>query len=320
MEPHHLSTTCLHPFYGMLNRLLDEADFDAFVDSLCPDSGAPLMMRPAVYFRMLLVGYFEGIDSQRGIAWRCRDSRSLQEFLGFPRGFLAPDYSALADMARRLAAEVHEQVFAFVLKRVEEKKLFEVQTLLAAEADYREADAAMKSIHRQDALGDYKPFLLRLTQEAAIENPLDDDPHVFDKDATRPPPSRLAPTNGRAHLADKSEHVLDLEVTGEAAQGPAWKMYGGNDGAIPDIARSGADRELARRSLEFGWDLSDSYRMAAGIIIMGCGLPGLISLFTEEQTPSTKFLVIAMVYLFSLFGGRIFLAGKNGRPIFPWDY
>jgi Transposase domain (DUF772) len=319
MEPRHLSTTCLHPFYGMLNRLLNEAEFDAFVDNLCPDSGTPFMMRPAIYFRMLLVGYFEGIDSQRGIAWRCRDSRSLQEFLGFPPGFPSPDYSALAAMARRLPAEAHEQVFAFVLKRVEEKKLFQVQTVLAAEPDYREADAAMKSIQRQDALGDYKPFLLRLTQEASIENPLEENPHVFDKDATRSPASRLGPTKGRAHLADKSEHVLDLEMTGEAAQGPVWKMYGGNDGAIPDIARS-ADRELARRSLEVGWDLSDSYRMAAGIIIMGCGLPGLISLFTEEQTPSTKFLVITMVYLFSVFGGRIFLAGKNGWPIFPWDY
>src|SRR5687767_7947236 len=86
-----------HPFYRKLNELLAEAGFDTFVENLARPFYAEVLGRPSippgVYFRMLFVGYLEGIDSQRGIAWRCSDSRSLQEFLGYLPTEETPDHS-----------------------------------------------------------------------------------------------------------------------------------------------------------------------------------------------------------------------------------
>jgi hypothetical protein len=200
-----------HPFYGMLDRVLDQAGFHAFVDKLGGEVANPLGVRPRVYFRMLLVGYFENIDCLRGIVWRCRDSRSVQEFLGCLPGEPAPDHILLAATARRLSAEVHEEVFAFVLKRVREEKLFHVQTLMAADINYREANAAMKSIQRQDALDDYQPFLLRLAQDAAIENPSEEFVCAKNGFPDRDPGDR-APASNHAHLGDKINHVVDLDM------------------------------------------------------------------------------------------------------------
>ena len=109
-----------HPFYQKLNRLLAEAEFDAHVESLCGPFYAAHLGRPGippgVYFRMLFVGYFEGIDSQRGIAWRCADSLSLKSFLGSTLAEATPEHSSLTVIRKRLPVEVHEQVFAFVLE------------------------------------------------------------------------------------------------------------------------------------------------------------------------------------------------------------
>src|SRR5262249_27483796 len=111
-----------HPFYDMLDRLLRDIRFDAFIARLCPDAGG---LAPRIYFRMLLVGYFEDIDSLRGIAWRCRDSWSLHQFLGCLAAELPPDRHALMETATGISADIHDQVFAFVVKAAREKKLFE---------------------------------------------------------------------------------------------------------------------------------------------------------------------------------------------------
>src|SRR5690349_5418451 len=109
-----------HAFYDKLNRLLAEAHFDAHVEALCQPHYADGVGResipPGVYFRMLLVGYFEGLDSQRAIAWRCSDSLSLRAFLGVPWNEATPDHSSLSKVRERLPLDVHEQVFTFVLK------------------------------------------------------------------------------------------------------------------------------------------------------------------------------------------------------------
>jgi transposase len=163
-----------HPFYERVNRVLEEAGFDRFVEDLCRAHYAAVQGRPSIppgtYFRMLMVGYFEGIDSQRGIAWRCSDSLALREFLGLGMSERAPDHSSLTVIRQRLPLELHEEVFAFVLRILVERGLYDGKTL-AVDATMLEANAAMKSIVRRDSGEGWKQYIKRLAQEAGIENP-----------------------------------------------------------------------------------------------------------------------------------------------------
>jgi transposase len=150
-----------HPFYQRLNALLAEANFDHWIQRRCQRYYAQEEQRgqpsipPGVYFRMLLVGYFEGIDSQRGIAWRCADSLSLRQFLGIPLGETTPDPKTLSNTRRRLPEEVFDEVFQFVLGIAAEKKLLSGKTV-GVDSTLLEANAAMKSIVRRDTGEDWK--------------------------------------------------------------------------------------------------------------------------------------------------------------------
>jgi transposase len=139
-------------FYERLNRLLAEAGFDRFVEDLIEgydaEHGCP-GIAPGVFFRMLFVGYFEGIDSQRGIAWRCADSLSLRSFLGLGLTDKSPDHSSLTRIRDRYPIEVADEVFAFVLGIARERKLIS-GTQVGVDATLLEANAAMKSIVRWD--------------------------------------------------------------------------------------------------------------------------------------------------------------------------
>src|SRR5450432_3564684 len=143
-----------HPFYVKLNALLAEAGFDAFVEAQCAkfyDDGAAggrPGIPPGTYFRMLFVGYFEGIDSQRGIAWRCADSLSLREFLGLSWKEASPDHSSLTRIRQRLDESVHTAVFDWVLALCAEKKLLTDPTTVGVDSTTLEANAAMRSIVR----------------------------------------------------------------------------------------------------------------------------------------------------------------------------
>jgi transposase len=215
-----------HPFYQKLNHVLAEAQFDRWIEKRCEPYYAAKLGRPSippgVYFRMILVGYFEGIASQRGIAWRCSDSRSLADFLGIPSNETTPDHSSMTRVHQRLPLEVHEEVFVFVLKIAADKKLLQGKTV-AVDSTTLEANAAMKSIERKDSGEDWKAYLTRLAQEAGIENPTDEDLRRFDKKRTdkkvsnddwqssTDPDSRIAKMkDGTTHLAYKAEHVVDL--------------------------------------------------------------------------------------------------------------
>jgi transposase len=215
-----------HPFYQKLNDVLAEAQFDRWIEKRCEPFYAAKIGRPSippgVYFRMILVGYFEGIASQRGIAWRCSDSRSLAEFLGIPADKETPDHSSMTRVHQRLPLEVHEEMFVFVLKIAAEKKLLHGKTA-AVDSTTLEANAAMKSIERKDSGEDYQAYLKRLAEEAGIENPTDEDLRRFDKkrtgkklsneewESTTDPDSRIAKMkDGTTHLAYKAEHVVDL--------------------------------------------------------------------------------------------------------------
>ena len=174
-----------HVFYDKLNQLLAEAGFDDFVEAMCQPyyqeagPGRP-SLAPGVYFRMLFVGYFEGIDSQRGIDWRCHDSLSLRHFLGIPLTQATPDHSTLSVTRERLPMEVHEKAFQFVLKVAGLKKLLHAKTV-AVDSTLLEANAAMKSIVRKDTGESYKEYLRRLAQEQGLKDPTEEDLRRFDQ-------------------------------------------------------------------------------------------------------------------------------------------
>ncbi|MFM8582271.1 MAG: transposase [Planctomycetaceae bacterium] len=176
-----------HVFYEKLNGLLAQAGFDAWIEGLCEPyyakSGRP-GIPPGVYFRMLLVGYFEGIGSQRGIAWRCSDSLSLRKFLGLPLTQDSPDHSSLTVIRDRLPLEVHDQVFTWVLALAKEKKLLDGK-VLAVDSTTLEANAAMKSIVRRDSEEGWREYVTKLMREAgaiaADAQPTIDELKRFDK-------------------------------------------------------------------------------------------------------------------------------------------
>lgn len=222
-----------HPFYVKLNELLQEAEFDTWLEKRCAQyyereekRGQP-SIPPGVYFRMVLIGYFEGIDSQRGIAWRCADSLSLRQFLGIPIGQKTPDHSTLTNTRKRLPQEVFGEVFQFVLKIAVTKDLVEGKTV-GVDSTMLEANAAMKSIVRRDSGEDWKEYVTRLMREEGViestDEPSDEDLRRYDKKrknkkvsneewvSPSDPDSRVAQLkDGRTHLAYKAEHVVDLE-------------------------------------------------------------------------------------------------------------
>lgn len=221
-----------HAFYRKLNELFREAGFDKFVELLCEEYYHDTMGRPGIppgtYFRMLMVGYFEGIGSQRGIAWRCADSLSLRDYLGVGPTEKTPDHSSMTRVGDRLPLEVHQAVFRFVLQLASEKGLVKGKTV-AVDATTLEANAAMKSIVRRDSGEDWQEYIKRLMLEADEIEETDDptaeeiarfdkkrkDKKVSNKDweSQTDPDSRIAKMkDGRTHLAYKAEHTIDLET------------------------------------------------------------------------------------------------------------
>jgi transposase len=216
-----------HPFYARLNALLEAANFDQFVEKTCQRFYAPVMGRPSLapgrYFRLLLLGYFEGIDSERGIAWRAMDSLAVRSFLRLGVDEAAPDHSTISRTRRLIDLETHRDVFTWVQQRLVEAGLLKGQTL-AIDATTLEANAAMRSIVRRDTGELYQAFLTRLAQTSGIETPTRDDLARLDrkrkkktsnKDWTNPydPDAKVTKMkDGRTHLAHKAEHAVDLET------------------------------------------------------------------------------------------------------------
>ena len=209
-----------------------EAGFDEFVEKLCEPYYHDTLGRPGIppgiYFRMLLVGYFEGLGSQRGIAWRCADSLSLREFLGVPLTEETPDHSSLTRVRDRLPLAVHQQCSASCCSWPTTKGLLKGKTV-GVDATTLEANAAMKSIVRRDTGEDWQEYVRRLMQEAGQIEPGDEptaeeiarfDSKRKDKKVSNEewqsetdPDSRITKMkDGRTHLAYKAEHVVDLDT------------------------------------------------------------------------------------------------------------
>ena len=173
-----------HPFYQRLNRVLDDAGFDAFVESQCAPFYAERMGRPSLapgrYFRLLLLGYFEGLDSERAIAWRAADSLSIRQFLDLALHEAPPDHSTLSRTRRLIDVETHQAVFVWVLQRLADAQLVTGRTL-GIDATTLEANAALRSIVRRDTGESYEAFLTWLAQASGIETPTRAELARFDR-------------------------------------------------------------------------------------------------------------------------------------------
>ena len=214
-----------HPFYSKLNEVLAEAGFDEFAEKLCAkyykEGGRP-SIPPGVYFRMLLIGYFEGLDSQRGIAWRCADSLGLRAFLGIGLNEATPVHASMTIIRRRLPELVFDKMFVFVLNLLEKQGLVRGKSV-AIDATTLEANAAMKSIVRKDTGEDWKEYLRGLAKAEGIDKPTEEDLRRLDRarqdkkvsneqwESPTDRDSRIAKMkDGRTHLAYKAEHAVDV--------------------------------------------------------------------------------------------------------------
>ena len=216
-----------HPFYEKLNQVLAANGFDPFVEELCrgfyaPEIGRP-SLAPGVYFRCLLIGYFEGLGSERGIAWRCSDSLSLRHFLGIPLHKATPDHSTISRTRRLIDVETHQQVFTWVLTVTAKAGLVRGKTA-GVDASTLEANAAMRSIVRNDNGQSYEEFLKGLAKASGIETPTREDLARIDRERKKKasnddwhnphdPDAKITKMkDGRTHLAHKQEHAVDMET------------------------------------------------------------------------------------------------------------
>ena len=216
-----------HPFYTRLNAILEAEGFDRFVEDQCRQFYAPVMGRPSLapgrYFRLLLIGYFEGIDAERGIAWRAADSLTVRTFLRLSLEEGTPDHSTISRTRRLIDVETHRAVFTWIQQRLVAAGLLNGRTI-AIDATTLEANAAMRSIVRRDTGESYQAFLTRLAETSGIKTPTREALARLDrkrkkktsnKDWTNPhdPDAKVTKMkDGRTHLAHKAEHAVDLET------------------------------------------------------------------------------------------------------------
>jgi transposase len=214
-----------HPFYGRLNEILEAEGFDEFVEERCRQYYAEGVGRPGLapgrYFRLLFLGYFEGLDSERGIAWRVADSLGVRSFLSLEVSERGPDHSTISRTRRLIAAETHKEVFTWVLERLVKAGLLDGKTL-SVDGTTLEANAAMRSIVRRDTGETYQGYLTGLAQASGLKTPSRAALARLDRlrkkkgsnqEWTSPadPDAKITKMkDGRTHLAHKAEHAVDL--------------------------------------------------------------------------------------------------------------
>lgn len=241
-----------HAFYDRLQGLLVGAGFDRFVEDTCKAYYAPRMGAPSVppgrYFRMLLIGYFEGIHSERGIVWRCSDSLSLREFLRLTTREKVPDHSWMSKTRSRLPHTVHDQVFGWVLTLVADHDLVRAERI-GVDGSTMEANAALRTIVRRDTGETYREMLTQMAKESGIDTPTADDLVRLDRtrkgkklsnadweSPTDPDAKVTRMKNGSTRLGYKPEHAVDLD-TGVIVAAPIYPADQGDTNTLdPTLA------------------------------------------------------------------------------------
>src|SRR5215470_11803176 len=217
-----------HVFYDRVNEILKTEKFDELAEKECvkfyksETMGRP-SIAPGVYFRMLMVGYFEGIDSERGIAWRCADSLSLKNFLGYALTETTPDHSTISRTRRLIDLETHSRVFTWMLQVLAKHGLVDGKTV-GIDGTTLEANAAMRSIVRRDTGESYTEYLTNLAKASGIETPTREDLAKLDRQRPKKgsneewehpddPDAKITKMkDGQTHLAHKAEHAVDMET------------------------------------------------------------------------------------------------------------
>lgn len=321
-----------HPFYAKLNEVLAEAGFDGFVEKLCApfykEGGRP-GIPPGVYFRMLFIGYFEGLDSQRGIAWRCADSLALRTFLGIAITEATPVHASMTIIRQRLPESVFDRVFVFVLSLLEDQGLLRGKTI-GIDATTLEANAAMKSIVRKDTGENWKQYLRGLAQAEGIENPTEEDLRRLDRgrqdkkvsneqwESPVDPESRIAKMkDGRTHLAYKAEHAVDLvseaivaaTVTfadkSDPQSGPVTLSL-----AAANLVLAGSETELVETVMDKGYHENDLLARLAG--------QGVRTYIPERRQKSRCWTDKPVEQEKAFRANRQRVRGKKGRQLNRW--
>jgi transposase len=277
-----------HPFYAKLNRTLDAAGFDTYVEGRCRQFYAPVLGRPGLspgrYFRLLLVGYFEGLDSERGMAWRAADSLAIRSFLGLGLEESAPDHSTISRNRRLIDVETHREVFTWIQERLAESGLLSGKTV-SIDATTLEANAAMRSIVRRQTGETYPEFLKRLATSSGVRTPSREALARLDRRRRRkgsneewtspadPDAKITRMKDGRTHLAHKAEHAVDM-ATGAIV---AVTIQGADQGDTTTLKSTlaQAERQIETVSSRTG----------------GCHAEGLQEVVADKGYHSTSVLV-----------------------------
>ena len=315
-----LATAPGHPFYERLNAVLDAEGFDRFVEDRCAKFYAQKFGRPSltpgIYFRSLLIGYFEGIGAERGIAWRMADSLALRRFVGIALDEDTPDHSTISRTRRRIDLETHAAVFAWALEVLARRGLI-VGKRVAIDATTLEANAAMRSIVRRDTGASYEEFLTGLAQASGIETPTREDLARLDRKRKKrtsnkewkspvDEDARIAKMkDGRTHLAHKAEHAVDLD-----------------SGAVLAVTLQAADRgdtaTLDATLIEAGSAVAELVRREAELQ-PGRNKPGINIYGIEELVTDKGYLSGAVLTRAKGYGLRTYIPEKRQKGKRRWQ-
>jgi transposase len=321
-----------HPFYSKLNQVLAEAGFDEFVEKLCAphyrEGGRP-GIPPGVYFRMVLIGYFEGLDSQRGIAWRCADSLGLRTFLGIAITEDTPVHASMTIIRQRLPELVYDKVFVFVLSLLEKKGLLRGKSV-AIDATTLEANAAMKSIVRKDTGEGWKQYLQGLAKAEGIENPTEEDLRRLDRarkdkkvsneqwESPTDRDSRIAKMkDGRTHLAYKAEHAVDVASEAIVATTVTFADRSDPQSAPVTLSLAEANLGLAGSETQIKEVVMDKGYHDVGLLA-GLAERGVRTYIPERRQKSRRWTDKPVEHEQAFRANRRRVRGNKGRQLNRW--